>query len=124
MQDNQKAIASFLSFKVGGFTIASILLAALATLGALPVATYLVSLLITDKLIASTIAVIASAIIVYYLMLAETGSPVLEKHSLAFVSAVLIVIIASYMYIPHFKDILSISANTSVHQVITLLMHR
>lgn len=115
---------SILSFELGGFKVSSILLAILAVLGSIPLLKAILANIIADHLILSTAAVILSAVVVYYLLLAETGSEILERHSMAFVLMTVAIILVAYTYVPIIREMLSKDVSETIGQVVTLLARR
>jgi len=113
-----------LSFSVGGFRLSTLLLGILALLGALPLAKHFLAFIIADPIMASAVAMLFAAILVYYLLYFETGSAVLKQHSVLFIVLLVGIIVASYMYLPVVKDIFSSDVNETVGQVVTLIVRR
>lgn len=115
---------SVLQYKIMGFSLATILLAIFATIGVTPVVFYLIKLFFASSAMAGAVAILTAAVIVYYLLYAETGNPVLEKHAVAFIALTLGIIIVSYMYLPAFKQMLESGTSNAISQTVTLLVKR
>ncbi len=113
-----------LSFSVGGFKLSTLILGILALLGALPLAKHFLAYFIADPVMASAVAMLAAAILVYYLLYYETGSAVLKQHSVLFIVLLVGIVIAAYTYFPLVRNIFSGDVNETVGQVVTLIVRR
>lgn len=117
-------LQNVLSAKVPGtgLTVAGLILSIFAILGSIPVVRLVLQYFIKEDLILSSVTLVVSAILIYYLLIAESKSEWLMKHPMAFVVVVLLVMLAAYSYVPQFKTLFGASSET-VSQVATLLIH-
>lgn len=117
-------VKAFLSFDVAGVRLSAVILAILAVLGAIPILKVFLAKFIVDKFILSTVTVLLSAVIVYHLMLAETNSPLLEKHAMAFVTTTVLLILVAYLYVPTVREALTQEVSDTLSQIVTALATR
>lgn len=125
-ENNAPSIISFervLSTPVPGtgLTISGLLLSIFAILGSIPVIRTLFAGFIAEPLMLGVVSLVVAALVVYYLLVAESHSEWLKKHPIAFIVIVIALMLAAYNYIPDFKNIFGVSGET-VGQLATLLI--